>query len=169
MDELANKGLITAATRKDFAGNSIVLIVPAKATAIRSFIDLTNPAVKKIAVGNPRTVPAGQYTEQTLTKLKLLPDIQAKIIFAEDVRQVLDYVLRDEVDAGVVYSSDAASGGDKIRIVERAADESHQPIRYPIAAVKESKQQDAAQRFIDLVVSSEGQAILVKHGFTSVK
>jgi molybdate transport system substrate-binding protein len=136
---------------------------------VGSFGGLANPAVKKVAVGNPKTVPAGQYTDQAFNKLKLLPQIQAKLIFAEDVRQVLDYVVRDEVEAGVVYSSDALIAGDKIKIVARAPDDSHDPILYPIAVVKDSKQQEAARKFIDLVLSSEGQAILVKHGFLAIK
>src|SRR6185436_12592314 len=114
------------------AGNSLVLIIPARGMALSSFSDLANPSVKKVAVGNPKTVPAGQYTEQTINKLKLLPQIQSKLIFAEDVRQVLDYVARDEVDAGVVYSSDALSAGDKVKLVARAPDDSHDPILYPI-------------------------------------
>lgn len=169
MADLAAKGLIIPDTRKDFAGNSLVLIVPAKSAGISSFSDLANPAVKKVSVGNPKTVPAGQYTEQTFNKLKLLPQIQPKLIFAEDVRQVLDYVVRDEVEAGVVYSSDALSAGDKVKVAARAADDSHDPILYPIAIVKDSKQQEAARKFIDLVLSSEGQAILVKHGFLAIK
>lgn len=169
MDDLATKGFTVPATRMDFARNSLVLIIPARGPALSAFSDLTNPAVKKVAVGNPKTVPAGQYTDQTFNRLKLLPQIQAKLIFAEDVRQVLDYVVRDEVDAGVVYSSDALSAGDKIKVVARAADDSHDPILYPIAVVKESKQQEAARQFIDLVLSSEGQAILIKHGFLAIK
>jgi molybdate transport system substrate-binding protein len=169
MDELVARGFIIPSTRADFVRNALVLVVPAKGPEIGSFGDLANPAVKKVAVGNPKTVPAGQYTEQTLNRLKLLPQIQSKLIFAEDVRQVLDYVVRDEVEAGVVYSSDALSAGHKIKVVARAADESHDPILYPIAVVKESKQQDAARRFIDLVLSPEGQGILAKHGFVSIK
>jgi molybdate transport system substrate-binding protein len=165
MDDLAAKGLIVPSTRIDFTANSLVLIVSAKAAGLSSFSDLAKPAVKKVAVGNPKTVPAGQYTEQTLAKLKLLPEIQTKLILGEDVRQVLDYVVRDEVDAGLVYSSDALSAGDKVKVVARAPDDSHDPILYPIAVVKESKQQDAAKKFIDLVMSSEGQSILARHGF----
>ena len=169
MDELVAKGLIVPATRMDFARNSLVLIVPPNGPAISSFSDLTSAAVKKVAVGNPKTVPAGQYTDQTLNRLKLLPQIQSKLVFAEDVRQVLDYVVRDEVETGVVYSSDALSAGDKIKVVARAPDDSHDPILYPIAVVKESKQQESAQKFIDLVLSSEGQSILAKHGFVPIK
>jgi molybdate transport system substrate-binding protein len=137
--------------------------------ALSSFSDLSNPSVKKVAVGNPKTVPAGQYTEQTLNNLKLLPELQSKLIFAEDVRQVLDYVARGEVDAGVVYSSDAFSAGDKVKVVAQAPHDSHDPIRYPIALVRDSQQKDVARKFIDLVLSTEGQAILVKHGFLAIK
>ena len=169
MDDLAGKGFVLPATRMDFARNALVVVVPARGTTVRSFSDLSNPAVKKVAVGNPKTVPAGQYTDQTLTRLNLLPQIQSKLILAEDVRQVLDYVVRDEVEAGIVYSSDALSAGDKVKVVSRVADDSHDPILYPIAVVKESKQQEAARKFIELVLSVEGQSILIKHGFLAVK
>jgi molybdate transport system substrate-binding protein len=167
MDQLASKGVIDATTRKDFAGNHLVLIVLSARSGISSFSDLSKAEVKKIAAGNPKTVPAGQYTEQTLTQLKLLPQIQPKLIYAEDVRQVLDYVIRDEVDAGVVYSSDAQVAGDKVRVAAQAPDDSHDRILYPIAVLKESRKRDAARKFIDLVLSSEGQSILAKQGFVS--
>jgi len=169
MDELASRNLIVPDTRTDFAGNSLVLIIPAKGLTLSSFSDLSNPSVKKVAVANPKTVPAGQYTEQTLNNLKLLPQLQSKLIFAEDVRQVLDYVARDEVDAGVVYSSDASIAGDKVKVVAQAPGDSHDPIRYPIAVVRDSQQKEAARKFIDLVLSAEGQAALVKHGFQTIK
>ncbi|HXD34886.1 MAG TPA: molybdate ABC transporter substrate-binding protein [Pyrinomonadaceae bacterium] len=169
MDELANKDLIIPSTRKDFARNELVLVVPYQGLDITSFDELTRSEIRKIAVGNPKTVPAGQYTEQALVKLKLLPALQPKLIYAEDVRQVLDYVVRDEVDAGVVYASDVSSTHLNFRQVARAADDSHDPILYPIAIIKGSRQQEAAQKFIDLVVSPEGQAILVKHDFMKAK
>ena len=169
MDELASRNLIVPDTRTDFAGNSLVLIIPAKGLTLSSFSDLSNPSVKKVAVANPKTVPAGQYTEQTLHNLKLLPQLQSKLIFAEDVRQVLDYVAREEVDAGVVYSSDAFSAGSKVKVVALAPNNSHDPIRYPIALVRDSQQKEAARKFIDLVLSTEGQAALVKHGFQTIK
>ena len=169
MDELATKQLLVPASRTDFARNLLVLVEPANSSAIASFTDLTKPEVKKIAIGNPKTVPAGQYTEQTLNKLQLLPGIQSKLIYAEDVRQVLDYVVRGEVDAGIVYSSDVLSAGAKVKEVVRAPDDSHDPILYPIAIVKDSKRTDAAQKFIDLVLSSDGQKILAKYGFLSIQ
>jgi len=169
MDELATKDLIVPGSRADFARNVLVLVTPANDARMRSLMDLARSDVKKIAIGNPKTVPAGQYTEQTLTRLKLLPEIQAKLIYAEDVRQVLDYVVRGEVDAGLVYSSDAVNAGTTVKIVAPAPDDSHEPIVYPIAIVKDSHQQPAAKQFIDLVLSTEGQSILSKHGFTAIK
>ena len=169
MDELAAKNLIIQTSRKDFVRNVLVLIEPANGPPLSSFGDLNRADIKKIAVGNPKTVPAGQYTEQTFNKLKLLPDIQSKLIYAEDVRQVLDYVVRGEVDAGVVYSSDALTGGASVKTVARAPDDSHDPILYPIAIVQESQQAEGAQKFIDLILNPEGQSILAKHGFVSIK
>lgn len=167
MDELSAKGLIDDQSRNNFARNVLVLIVPGKST-ISSFQDLTKPEVTRIAIGNPKTVPAGQYTEQTFLHLKLLPQIQPRLIHAEDVRQVLNYVVRGEVDAGVVYQSDANSAGDQIKVVARAPDDSHDPILYPIAIVKDSRQRELAQKFIELVLSPEGQNILVKRGFMAI-
>jgi molybdate transport system substrate-binding protein len=169
MDDLATKALIVLSSRQDFARNELVLVVPPSGVAVSSFADLNKGEVRKIAVGNPKTVPAGQYTEQMFTRLKLFPQIQSKLIFAEDVRQVLDYVVRGEVDAGVVYSSDALSAGAKVKVAARAAGDSHDPILYPIAVVKESQQKEAAQKFIDLVVSADGQSILTKHGFVAIR
>ena len=169
MDQLATKELLVSSSRTDFARNVLVLVEPTNSSAIASFADLTKPEVKRIAVGNPKTVPAGQYTEQAFNKLQLLPGIKSKLIYAEDVRQVLDYVVRGEVDAGIVYSSDVPSAGARVKEVVRAPDDSHDPILYPIAIMKDSKRKDAAQKFIELVLSSEGQKILAKYGFLSTK
>jgi len=169
MDQLAAKDLLVPASRTDFSRNVLVLVEPANSSAIASFTDLTRPEVKKIAVGNPNTVPAGQYTEQAFNKLQLLPGIRAKLIYAEDVRQVLDYVARGEVDAGIIYSSDVLSAGAKVKEVVSAPEDSHDPILYPIAILKDSKRKDAAQKFIELVLSSDGQKILAKYGFLSTK
>ena len=169
MDELAARNLIVGSTRTDFVRNVLVLVTPVNGVPVASFADLTKAEIKRIAIGNPKTVPAGQYTEQSFNKQNLLPSIQSKLIYAEDVRQVLDYVGRGEVDAGVVYASDVLSAGAKVKEVARATDDSHEPIVYPIAIVKDSQRQEVAQKFIDLVLSAEGQRILAKHGFVPVK
>jgi molybdate transport system substrate-binding protein len=168
MDELAGKSLVETATRRDFARNALVLIVPPDSRInLTNFSELNQQEVQKIAVGNPKTVPAGQYTEQLFEKMNLKSVLQPKLILAEDVRQVLDYVVRGETDAGVVYATDAQIAGGKIRVAATASEDSHDPILYPIAVVKDSKQKEAAQRFLDLVLSPEGQNIFRKYGFTT--
>lgn len=169
MDELAAKDLIDAATRRDFVRNTLVLIVPADSKiSLASFSDLTKAEVQKIAVGNPKTVPAGQYTEQFFEKMNLKNSVQAKLILAEDVRQVLDYVVRGETDAGVVYATDARQAGEKIRPVATAPENTHALILYPIAVIKDGRQKQSAQEFLTLVLSAEGQGILQKYGFAAV-
>ena len=168
MDELAVRGLILPDSRKNFARNALVLIEPLYGPPISSVADLTKGEVRRIAIGNPRTVPAGQYTVQTFNSLKLLPAINPKLIYAEDVRQVLDYVMRGEVDAGFVYASDALMVSNRIKTVAETPETSHEPIVYPIAIVRESRRPDQARQFVELLLSTEGQNILVKHGFLSI-
>ncbi len=167
INELAAKNLIDAATRRDFARNKLVLIVPSDSKInIAAVNDLSKPDVQKIAVGNPKTVPAGQYTEQVFEKLNLKTSVASKLIFAEDVRQVLDYVQRGEVDAGIVYTSDAQSAQGKIRVAAEIPEDAHEPISYPIAVIKDAKEIELARQFTDLVLSADGQKILQKYGFT---
>ena len=166
MDELAAKNLIETETRRDFARNTLVLIVPQDSkTNIQSFADLGKPEVRRVAIGNPKTVPAGQYAEESLKKTYLFSRVESKLILAEDVRQVLDYVMRGEVDAGIVYRSDALAAQDKARVVAAADETTHQAILYPAAIVKDNGRKQAAQDFINFVTSAEGQAILRKYGF----
>jgi molybdate transport system substrate-binding protein len=173
MNALATQGLIAPETRRDFARNTLVLIVPADSTSgITSFADLANlggSKVARLAVGNPKTVPVGQYAEQSLTRLGLWKQLEPRLILAEDVRQALDYVARGEVDAGIVYASDVRATGDRVRIVATAPADSHDPILYPIAVVRESSRQEAAKAFIDVVMSDDGQRILEKYGFERVR
>jgi molybdate transport system substrate-binding protein len=169
MDSLAAIGLIDAETRHNFARNTLVLVAPSESKLnLITFADLAKPDVQKIAVANPKTVPAGQYTEQLFNELDLEEAVQPKLVQAEDVRQVLDWVVRGEADAGIVYATDARVAGEKARVVATAPEDSHLPILYPVAIIKNSQQKQAAQEFVDLVLSAEGQAILQKYGFVSV-
>lgn len=170
MDALQARGLIITGTRRDFARNDLVLIVPAGSQLpIHSFMDLARPEAARIAIGNPKTVPAGQYAQAALTNLKIWDRIQSRFVLAENVRQVLDYVSRGEVDAGIVYSSDVAAARRKTVIAARAPENSHDPILYPIAVVKDARNRGNAQRFVDLTLSSAGQAVLRKYGFLSLR
>jgi molybdate transport system substrate-binding protein len=166
MDELQMHKLIYAETRRDFARNDLVLVIPENSKLpIRSFLDLVRPEVERIAIGNPKTVPAGEYAQQALNNLKLWNKVQSRLVMAENVRQVLDYVVRGETEAGIVYASDVLTAHGMTQIAARAPKGSHSPILYPIAIVKETRARSDAQRFIDLTLGNEGQAILAKYGF----
>lgn len=169
MDQLQSKALIDTGTRADFAGNALVLVVPAGSKLkIDSFRQLDSPEVKRLALGNPKTVPAGFYAHQALQNLGLWSKLQSRLIFAEDVRQVLDYVMRGEVDAGIVYATDVMIARGKARQVAEAPAGSYGPIRYPIAVVKGCAHPQAAGQFIKLVLSQEGENILKSYGFREV-
>ncbi len=167
LNQAAAKGLIQPDTRNDFAANQLVLVMPAGSKlGIRRLQDLTQAEVKRIAIGNPATVPLGRYTRQALTRLNLLEPLQVKFINADSVRQVVDYVSRGEVDAGFVYRTDALVARDKLSQVADANLQPDQPIRYPIAVVAASRQSALAARFIRFVTGSEGRRILSAYGFT---
>jgi len=169
MDDLENAGFALKETRTNFVENTVVLIVPASTKVmITSFDDLKKAEIKKIAVGNPKTVPVGRYSGETFQYYKISDMIKDKLVFAENVRQVLEYVAQDEVDAGVVYSTDAATLPQQVKIIVTAPDTSHKPIIYPIAVVKGTKNEKAARNFIALVLSEEGRKILSKYGFKPV-
>jgi molybdate transport system substrate-binding protein len=167
MDNIEKKGLLLDGTRQNFTGNSLVLIIPASSSLrLKSFEDLVDAKVGRIAIGNPKTVPAGQYAQDSLTAMGLWDKLQARFIPGENVRQVLDYVSRDEVEAGFVYATDAAVGEEKIRVAATAPKGTHEEIIYPIAVIKDSKNSDAAKMFIELTLSKTGKDILAKYGFT---
>ena len=170
MDELQAKNLIDRATRADFVRNSLVLVIPRDSKLqVRSFFDLEKPGVTKIAIGNPKTVPAGQYAQQMLRNLQLWSKVESRLILAENVRQVLDYVSREEVDAGIVYATDVQVAHGKVSVALRAPETSYGPILYPVAVVQDSANAQAAKEFVDLVLSSEGIQVLKKYGFQPVK
>jgi len=156
--------LLDPATQRDFAANTLVLITPlAGAPALKSLADLNTDAVKRIAIGKLATVPVGRYTKQALEANKLWTAVEPKLVYADSVRQVLDYVARGEVEAGFVYRTDAALMADKVKIVLQTND--HTPVRYPLAVVSESRQKPLAQAFADYLFSPASQAILARYGF----
>jgi molybdenum ABC transporter, periplasmic molybdate-binding protein len=163
MDQAAAKNLIVPATRVDFVKNALVLIQPADSkVAVKSLADLAGPAVKRIALGNPATVPAGRYTQESLTHAKLWEALQPKLVPGESVRQTLDYITRGEVDAGFVFATDAMIAGAKVRLVQEAPTTT--PVTYPIAVIATSKN-PLAKAFVDYVTGPEGQKVLHSYGF----
>jgi len=166
MDELEKKGLIVAATRRVFARNVLTVIKPADSKVdVTRAADLLDPRVARIVVGNPRTVPVGQYTEESLRALGVWETLRPKLVFAENVRQALDYVARGEVDAGFVYTTDAVVRGRDIKEAFRPPEDTYRPVTYPVAVVKDARRPALAGAFIDLLVSPEGQQVLARFGF----
>ena len=164
MDALESKGLLLADTRRDVVRTELVLIVPKDSSAISSFRDLATPRVKQVALGEPKTVPAGQYAKEVLTYLGIYGAVEAKAIWAKDVRQVLTYVETGNVDAGIVYSTDARSSSN-VKIVAEAPEASHTPIVYPVAVIRSSRNPAAAKQFAAFLLSPEAGAIFRKYGF----
>lgn len=168
MDRAEAQQALVAGTRRNFAGNRLVLVVPASATAtttasINGLQDLQGAAVQRVALGKPEGVPAGRYARSALEAASLWTAVAPKAVYASHVRQALDYVARAEADAGFVYATDAALRQDKVRVV--AVVPTSTPIRYPVAAVAGGSQVQAARQFIDYLLSPDGQAVLAKHGF----
>ncbi|MBC7681431.1 MAG: molybdate ABC transporter substrate-binding protein [Ferruginibacter sp.] len=164
MDRAVAQKLIDTDSRKNFVTNSLVLIEPVKdGPGLKTLQDLTGPAVRKIAIGKPATVPAGRYTQQTLTAARLWTALEPKFVQADNVRQVLDYVSRGEVEAGFVYRTDAILFGDKVKIV--LAPPGHTPVLYPIAVVSDSQQKAVAQNFVAFLFTDAAQQVLTKYGF----
>jgi molybdate transport system substrate-binding protein len=164
MDQAEEKKLIVAGTRRNFAGNGLVLIVPRGAKLpIKGVKDLSLKEVTKVSLGNPESVPVGRYTQEALTSEGAWEALSPKFIYGNSVRQVLDYVSRGEVDAGFVYSSDAVIAKDKVEVIAQV--EKHKPILYPIAVIEGSKNKEWAQRFVAFATSAESQQILLRYGF----
>jgi molybdate transport system substrate-binding protein len=166
MDELDQKGLIVKDSRRVFARNVLTVIKP-----IDSRLDLSKPQdlldarVGRIVIGSPKTVPVGQYAEESLRALGLWDRLQPKLVLAENVRQALEYVARGEVDAGFVYTTDAAVRADRVKEAFRPGEETYRPVLYPVAVVTSSKQPALGRAFIELLLSPEGRAVLARLGF----
>lgn len=167
MNALDDKGLIDKSTRKDLLENKVVLIVPKDSNLkLDSFADLATDKVQKIALGEPKAVPVGQYSEEIFKSFNITDAIAPKAVYGSDVRQVLGWVETGEVDCGIVYATDAAIS-DKVKVLMTAPDDSHKPVIYPVAMVNSSKNPEIAKDFIDFLSQDAQKAILEKYGFNA--
>ena len=166
MDALEKSGNIADGTRQNLLINEVVLIEPKEGGKnLKSFEDLTRADLNHIALGEPKGVPVGQYTEEILNKLGILDTVKAKAVYGSDVRQVLSWVEAGEADCGVVYATDAAIASDKGKVVKEAPADSHKPVIYPVAIIKDSKQIDETKKFLNFVTSDKSKVIFEKYGF----
>ena len=166
MDKLIEEGYIDNKTNKQFLENKVVLIVPANSSSnISSFDDLKNVS-GHIAIGDPESVPAGQYAKEVFTNLGIWNDTQSKLSLGKDVTEVLNQVAQGSADCGVVYSTDAKSN-DGVKVICEAPQGSlNTSVIYPVAELKNTTNPDAANAFMDFLQTKEAKDIFVEYGFT---
>jgi len=168
MDELKKKGLMIDNTVKNLLQNDVVLVVPKDSTVVKDFNDLTSDNVKKIALGEPKSVPVGQYSQEVLTFLKIADKVQSKAVLAKDVKEVLSWVQTGNVDAGIVYATDAKVS-DKVKVVATAPENSHKPVVYPVGVIKASKNIEVATDFAKFMSGDKAKIVFEKYGFKVTK
>lgn len=151
-------------TRKSLLGNSLVIVTPADSVAVQSPANLTNAAVKRVALGDTRIVPAGTYAKAYLEKSGLWAGVEPKVVPCENVRAVLAAVESGNVDAGVVYKTDAAIS-QKVKVVFEVPPADDPKISYPGALVANAPHQEAAKKFLDYLTGNEAGAVFTHHGF----
>jgi molybdate transport system substrate-binding protein len=164
MKALEDGGLILQGSKKEILENKVVLIVPkGNKLGITSFEQILK--AKLIALGEPASVPVGQYSEEIFTYLKTLDQVKAKATYGKDVTEVLTWVSTGNVDAGVVYATDAASS-DAVEVVASAPEGSCSKVIYPAAVVKASKEAAEAQKFVEFLTSDKAVKEFEKYGFS---
>jgi molybdate transport system substrate-binding protein len=165
--KLVQKGLILEKYRTNLVGNDLVLVVPKDSNkGIKSFKDLTK--ADKISIGSPDSVPAGEYAKETLEKLNVWTSVEDKVVNAKDVRQVLTYIETGNVDAGIVYKSDTLNS-PKVKLIDTAEENTHDPIIYPVGVIKNSSHQKEAIQFYDYLQKKKSMEIFLKYEFKSLK
>lgn len=167
MTALEEGDLILEDTKKELLENKVVLIVPKESDlGIASFYDILKAPL--IALGDPASVPVGQYSEEVFTTLGILEQVKEKVTYAKDVTEVLTWVATGNAEVGVVYATDAKSSED-VTVVAQAPEGSTSKVIYPVAVVKDSKVQEAAKAFVNYLTSQEAIEVFEKYGFTKNK
>lgn len=169
MDALEKKNLLLPNTRKNLLTNQIALITSKKnPLSLTNFSQLVQPKIKLIAIGEPRSVPAGQYAVEVFKNLGILTSLESKFVFGNDVRETLNHVETGNADAGIVYLTDVKSS-DKVKVIVIADKKLHSPIIYPMAVIKDSKSEQVAKKYLESLQSDVARKIFQKYGFGIVK
>ena len=165
MDDLAKSALIAAGTRRSLLSNTLVIVVNAEGgAAIAAADDLAKPAIRRLALAEPATVPAGIYAKEWLQKTGLWAKVSDRVVPTENVRACLAAVEAGNADAGIVYKTDALIS-KKVKIAHEVAVADSPKISYPLAVLKDSKQGDAARKFATYLAGPEAGAVFKKYGF----
>jgi molybdate transport system substrate-binding protein len=165
MDALQQKGVILKETRKSRLSNSLVIVVAAdKGAAISGPKDLATDKVKRLALAEPRTVPAGIYAKEYLHKQVLWSAVERKVIPTENVRAALAAVEAGNAEAGIVYKTDAAIS-KQVKVAYQVPVKDSPAINYPVAVVKEGKQPEAAKKFLQYLGSRDAVKVFERFGF----
>lgn len=165
MDALEEQNLLLSGSRQDLLRNRMVLITPKNGSAIANFRDLLASDIKRVAIGEPRSVPAGQYAREVLVNLDIYDDLRPKMVFGNNVRQVLTFVETGNVDAGIVYITDALQS-DGIAVRATASENLHSPIVYPVAAIKNTQNAEASKDYLRFLFTDAAKAVFEKYGFS---
>ena len=170
MDALAGQDLILTETRRNLLKNQMVLVTQQgnkDNLNITDFQDLNTDQVNLIALGEPESAPAGKYAQEVLVSFNMADKVNAKAVYGKDVRQVLNYVATGNVEAGIVYQTDAQVS-DNVEIAAIAPEESHSPVIYPIAVIKDSDTPEIGKELIKFLTTDEAQAVFEEYGFVPV-
>lgn len=165
MNALINESLVDNSSNLKFLENKLVLIVPADSdTNITSFEDLkdTNGT---IAIGDPESVPAGQYANESLHNLGIWDAVESRLSLATDVTAVLNQVAQGSAEYGLVYATDALSN-DGVKVICEAPEDSLKTIVYPVAPLKSAQNDDATIKFLEFLQTQEAKDVFVEYGFT---
>lgn len=165
MQQMVEEELVDEIDVEEVTGNTLVVIAnDDEDRDVNTIEDIDSDAFHQVAIGNPESVPAGEYTKTTLKSLGKWEEMYDSYVFAKDVRQVLTYVETGNTDIGFVYESDALMS-DKVKVVARASVDDHAPIIYPAAVLEGSNHRKEALQFLEYFQSDEGQQIFEKYGF----
>jgi molybdate transport system substrate-binding protein len=163
---LIKAGLVKSNEAKAFLNSVLVLVVPSGKKEINTLSDLTSTQIRSIAIGEPKSVPAGQYAYETLVSQKIETAVKDKLVFAKDVTQVLTYVESQNVDAGFVYLSDALLSS-KVQIVMRIDPTFHSRIEYAEALIATSLYPNQTTQFlVFLKTNVQVRSLFIRRGFT---
>ena len=166
----SDEGLVDADSVVELLENKIALIVPKDSTlGITGFEDITK--AEKIALGDPESVPVGQYSKEAFENLGMWDDVEAKTSFGTNVTEVLSWVAAGSADAGIVYLTDATTSDqfDQVKVIGYAPEGSVSKVIYPVGVVSASTKKDAAQKFVDYLGTDDALSFFAEYGFTANK